>query len=164
MIIPLQNIYSNLYQHSSKLTELDANFVYDWLRMHIGSSKEYSAPYQELLEQAQELHQTLIPVSFFEKFCLSKLSGLILSQYPVNIAEAYTLAFIILNDEVSLTDLYFKLGTSGLLSPTLIKGEVIQDIEAVAKFALQSLQDAKLIAIIGHWAHLGKNFELNNVG
>jgi hypothetical protein len=59
--------------------------------------------------------------------------------------------------------MYFKLGTSGLLGSTLINGEMISDIEAVAKFIITSLQEAELLIIVeDRWLKPGKNLILMN--
>ena len=118
--------------------------------------------YRDLLQQIVSLKTSELPPFFIERYCLGKLSDRILETYPVNIAEAYILAYVILNKPVPSDILYFKLGTSGLLAPSLINGKMITDIEAVAAFLIKSLSDAEMIKITDNgYVIIGKCFPLD---
>jgi len=142
MLQALQIIYNRLYDNLPT-TELDSKQVIRFLneKLKIDSNQYYS----DLSKQILTLKCKTIRPLFIERYCLSKLSEYILTEYPVNIAEAFALAYILLNKPVDINTLYFKLGTSGLLTPTIIRGEKIEDIEAIAQFVITSLLDADLI-------------------
>lgn len=116
--------------------------------------------YKDLIVQISELKSPTVTLLFIERYCLSKLSDKILEQYAVNVAEAFTLSFILLNKPVELSNLYFKLGNSGLLGPTLINGQKISDVEAVAEFVISSLEKVKFITVYEKWATVGPAFKL----
>jgi len=165
MIHTIQIIYNRLYQANPRSHTYD-----DWDSaqvMRLLNEKSKIDPkediYRELILKISQLKTKTITQSFIERFCLAKLSEAILEEYPVNVAEAYVLAYITLNKPTDINGMYFKLGTSGLLGPTLINGEMISDIEAVAKFIITSLQEAELLIIVeDRWLKPGKNLILMN--
>jgi hypothetical protein len=165
MINTIQIIYNRLYQANPRSHTYD-----DWDTaqvMRLLNEKSKIDPkediYRELILKISQLKTKTITQSFIERFCLAKLSEAILEEYPVNVAEAYVLAYIMLNKPTDMNGMYFKLGTSGLLGSTLINGEMISDIEAVAKFIITSLQEAELLIIVeDRWLKPGKNLILMN--
>lgn len=165
MIHTIQIIYNRLYQANPRSHTYD-----DWDSaqvMRLLNEKSKVDPkediYRELILKISQLKSKTITQSFIERFCLAKLSEAILEEYPVNVAEAYVLSYITLNKPTDINGMYFKLGTSGLLGPTLINGEMISDIEAVAKFIITSLQEAELLIIVeDRWLKPGKNLILMN--
>jgi len=165
MIHTIQIIYNRLYQANPRSHTYD-----DWDSaqvMRLLNEKSKIDPkediYRELILKISQLKTKTITQSFIERFCLAKLSEAILEEYPVNVAEAYVLAYITLNKPTDINGMYLKLGTSGLLGPTLINGEMISDIEAVAKFIITSLQEAELLIIVeDRWLKPGKNLILMN--
>jgi hypothetical protein len=118
--------------------------------------------YRELLQKIVSLKVDELPPMFIERYCLGKLSDHILTVYPVNVAEAFILSYVILNKPVPLDILYFKLGASGLLAPSLINGVKVLDIEAVAAFLIKSLNDAEMIKTTeSQYVVIGKCFPLD---
>ncbi len=165
MVKTLKIIYNRLYQpypRSQSYDELDTAQVIRFLdeKLKIDPQEEI---YQELILQITKLRSKDISPAFIERFCLAKISNAILDEYAVNVAEAYVLSYILLNDPTDIGVMYFKLGTSGLLNPTLIAGERIEDIEAIAKFIITSLQEADLLKVSDErWLKPGKAFILMN--
>ena len=122
-----------------------------------------NAIYRELIVKLSSFKVRKIDPLFIERFCLSKLSSRILEQYPVNIVEAFVLAYLLLNNPMHINTLYFQIGVSGLISPTIINGQRVQDVEAIAQFVLKSLQEAELISFSDQtWVELGDKFKLEN--
>lgn len=163
MFYALDNIYRKLYQNNPRYSvlELDTTHILLWLQQQIKSTNlsDAIAIYNELSEAVKSLQEIQIPMSFIERFCLAKLSEKIQAAYAVNVAEAYALAYIVFNSPIDLHTIYFKLGTSGLLVPTLINNEKVQDIEAIAKFIIDNLQQTNLITIAGLYVSLGREFD-----
>ncbi len=164
MIRTLQIIYNRFYNGNARSTldTLDAAQVIRFLneKVKIEPSQEI---YGDLIVRISKLKTKTIEPIFIERYCLAKLSDAILAEYSVNVAEAYTLAYVSLNKPTDIGGMYFKLGTSGLLGTTMIDGERITDIEAVAKFVVSSLHKAGLLIISDRrWLKPGVNFILTN--
>lgn len=163
MIKTIQSIYNRLYQpypRSQTYDDLDSAQVMRYLNEKLTINPKEDI-YRELILQISKLRSKDIQPAFIERFCLSKISNVILDEYAVNVAEAYVLSYVLLNDPTDIGGMYFKLGTSGLLGPTLIKGELIADVEAVAKFIITSLHEADLLKISDErWLKPGKNLIL----
>ena len=112
------------------------------------SQIDNNAIYAELIKSICALKTYRLPTNFIERFCLGKISDHLLNIYPLNIAEAYVLGYVMLNRITELPIIFLKLGTSGLIKiPTLINGSRVQDIEAIAQFIIKSLTDAKLLKV-----------------
>jgi len=163
MMKTVQLIYNHLCQvdpHQSSYDELDSAQAMRFLSEKTKLNPKEDT-YRELLLQISALKVKHIPFSFVERFCLAEISNQILSEYAVNVAEAYVLSYVLLNDPTDMNGMYFKLGTSGLLSPTLINGVRIADVEAIAQFIITSLKEAELLLIRDErWLKPGKNLIL----
>lgn len=148
MIRTIQIIYDRLsHAHSMKTVgEIESAQAIRFLseKSKIDPTNEV---YHQLISQISKFRDKYVPTGFIERFCLGKISEFILSKYPINIAEAFVVSYVILNAPIKLDTLYFKLGTSGLISPTIINGVRVEDIEAIAQFVIKSLIDAELIKI-----------------
>lgn len=143
-LIQLSIIYNNLYVKEDPSYNFDN--IKKYLLFKIKETAENSESYyNDLLIQINSLSN--LDRRFIEQYCLSKISNIVIDQYAVNIAEAYVIAFVLLNSPASVFLVCFKLGNSGLLTTTNIKGTKITDIDALANYVLKSLQDAKLIKI-----------------
>lgn len=162
MIPALEYIYMALYEDAPSVTDpLLCQKAIKILRDRFETTKD--PIYHELLITLNSFSATQdIPVFFIEKFCLSKLSDKILERYPVNIAEAFVISYILLNRYVDVNSLYLKLGNSGLLTPTLINGVITKDVEDIAHFVVKSLIDGELITLTDN-NHLivGKKFKID---
>lgn len=160
MLHDLQVIYDTLYNGplciASNLKYLDVvKFLVE------RDNKKPNSVYNELLIKVKKLKSSDIDPVFIERFCLAKITNEVLDLYPVNIAEAYVVSYVLLNKNVGITTLYFKLGHSGLLTPALINGERVENTETISTFIVKSLYDADLIKITEH--HLvmpGKKLQL----
>lgn len=159
MMQAIQTIYNRLYQptpRSETYDELNTTQVLRFLEI-----KEKVNPrdtvYRELAIEVAKLRCAEIPPAFIERFCLAQIARLVLAEYDLNIAQAYTLAYVMLNKPTDLNSMYFKLGTSGLLSPTVIGGQKIQDVEAIAGVVINSLHRLELLTISDtRWLKPGK--------
>jgi hypothetical protein len=159
----IEDIYHSLYFRMQRTfgdelpTQEVLKFVGERLKTH---------PDNNTLKQFQieiiNLKAKIISPIFVERFCLQKLSNYILDAYAVNVAEAFILGYIVLNKPVEINSLYFKIGMSGLVGPTVVRGERISDIEAISQFLIKSLTDAQLINVTDNQlVLLGKQFVLD---
>lgn len=159
MLAALQIIYNRLVVNNPKaLSEpLETEQVLRFLeeKSKIDPANIY---YLALINQIIELKSKKVDPVFVERFCLARLSDQILLEYPVNIAEAFVIAFVLLNGRVEKNLLHFKLGYSGLIAPTVIKGNKINDVEAIAQFILNSLYESEILKLVDtQWVYPGKN-------
>jgi hypothetical protein len=163
MIQALQTIYNRLYQPNPRSYDFDDLHTSQVLRYleikeQVNSQDDY---YRQLAVEICKLKTPTFSPVFIERFCLAKLSAFILAEYELNVAAAYALAYVTLNKPTDLNNMYFKLGTSGLLGPTTIKNEKITDVEAISGFIISSLREAELLSISdGRWLKPGKKFIL----
>jgi hypothetical protein len=118
--------------------------------------------YRRLISDINRLRETYLPSGFIERFCIGQLSEYILLKYPLNIAEAYLLSYLLLVKHADIHSVYYKLGNSGLIGHTQINGVMITDVEAVSQFMMKSLANAELIMMTdsGHVLR-GKNFYID---
>lgn len=120
--------------------------------------------FRELRDQVRALRAREIPVAYIENYCIGKLSQHILATYPLNIGEAYVLSYVLLEKFPKTEMVFHKLGYSGLLSPTIIKGELVADIERVSTHIIDSLLSEKLLeAMDNGYLHIGPAFELEGM-
>jgi len=163
MIQALQSIYNRLYQpnpRSYDFDDLHTSQVLRFLEIKEQASPRYDY-YRQLAIEICKLKTPTFSPAFIERFCLAKLSAAILAEYEINVAAAYALAYITLNKPTDLNNIYFKLGTSGLIGPTNIYNSKITDVEAISGFIINGLREAELVAISdGRWLRPGKKFIL----
>lgn len=86
-----------------------------------------------------------LPTTLVERFCLSALTKLILSKYSLHIAQAYALAFVILEKFTSRTVLMHKICSSGALKDTKLHGHPTLDVERLAGVVLDSLHQLQFL-------------------
>lgn len=156
----LQIIYDRFYTNNPSASTHDLNtdqvirFLQEKSKLDTGT-----IAYNEMISAVSSLKSKEIPPSFIELSCIAKIANQLIDIYPINIAEAFILGYLILNEIVLLSTLYFKLGISGLITPTIINGTKIQDVEAIAQFMINSLKEVELIAITENDnVMLGKQF------
>lgn len=165
MLRTLQIVYDKFYlDYNFKPSVCDTLKTDQVLRFLAEKSKidPSNTIYNELIKKIINLKTKEIDPIFVERFCISKLSEKILQIYPVNIAEAFVLGYVLLNTTIAANLVYFKLGNSGLLAPTVIDGVRITDIEAVSQFLIKSLSDAELISLNDNrCVTIGKKFSVD---
>lgn len=86
-----------------------------------------------------------LPTTLVEKFCLSALTKLILREYSLHIAQAYALAFVILEKFTSRTVLVHKLCSSGVLKDVKLHGQPVLDVERLAGVVLDGLHQLQFL-------------------
>lgn len=150
MISALAIIYSRLYRTIAE-SKQEATVLSVPQAIQFLNTKQAIDPhnvyYAALISEVVSLKAHYIEPIFVERFCLARLSEVIMMDYPINVAEAFALSFVLLNSPVDKHYLHFKLGYSGLLNPMKINGKLIEDVEAISQFVLRSLYDAELINV-----------------
>jgi hypothetical protein len=162
-IVPtIQSIYERLYVANPTVNdELSIQYALRFISDLLINDAE-NATLKRLACDISRLKAKTFPRIFIERFCIGVLSEHIFERYAVNVAEAYAIGYVLLTKPIELHTLYFKLGTSGLISTALINGERIQDPEAIAQFLIKSLTDAEIIKFTENkLVVLGKNFALD---
>lgn len=161
MIRSLQLIHGRLF-HANPLALVDQHKTDHVIRFLQDQEKinPTETVFRELINNINKLRVQEVSPIYIERFCLSKISEVLLQTYPLNIGEAYALAYIRLNHMVELNLLHFKLGESRLLTPALINGQRVEDVEAISQFIIKSLADAGLIKITeNRYVLIGPNFK-----
>lgn len=147
MLRDLQIIYQFLYEDLSHYnsTFIKVQSIINFCAKH--STDNPQSIWQDLLTQVLSLKKTEIDPAFIERFCLSRIADVVLEQYPINVAEAFAIACVLLMQPMTLDLLHFKLGSSRLLCPTLIRGTRVEDVEAISDFVVFNLTEAQLLKV-----------------
>lgn len=162
-IIPtIQTVYEKLYVANPTVNdELQAQYALRFISDLLITDPTNNT-LRRLAVDVSNLKAKTFSRTFIERFCIGVLSEYILDKYAVNVAEAYAIGYVLLAKPIELNILYFKLGSSGLISNALINGQRVQDPEAIAQFLLKSLTDAELLKFTENkLVVLGKNFHLD---